>query len=85
MEEWILISPGRKVNSKFTRVKKPTCHTKVSTAYAMLPNFSANPPNNPTKLHTDFPPALTTTDPTECPSNPATESPIPRQFKLKAA
>ena len=85
MEEWIIVSPGRKVNSKFTSVNKSTCYTKFSTAYAMLPDLSADPPNNPTKLHTDSPPALNTTDPTECPSTPTTASPIPRQFKLKAA
>ena len=42
----------------------------------MLPDVSADPPNNPTKLHTDSPPELTTT---ECP-----RSPIPSQFKIKA-
>ena len=85
MEEWILVSPGRKVNSKFTSVKQFTCHTNVSTTYAMLPNFSADPSNNPTKLPTDGPPALPTTYPTECPITPTTAPPIPCQFKLKEA
>ena len=50
----------------------------------MLPNFSADPPNNPTKLPTDGPPTLPTTDLTECPITPTTAPPIPSQFKLKA-
>ena len=51
----------------------------------MLPNFSADPSNNPTKLPTDGPPALPTTYPTECPITPTTAPPIPCQFKLKEA